>query len=314
MMDLGLSPPQIAVALGAAKAVASADGSFEQHERELVDAARKALGHEGSLDAIRIPSPEAVADALPERADRERLVQALLLVAMMDGEVKDTELAAVRTYAAALGVDEPAITDLARVARGHTTIVKYDLLRRSGMVQTAARAAWEAKGWKGLWTMVGSIYGLDTDADMAMRYKRLGLLPEGTFGRAYWAHMTERGFSFPGEVKGFPEELVKHDLAHVLGGYDTDPTGECEVVAFISGFMKTDPFGYLFMIFLHMQLGVHIFEGTPIEHLKIPAERVVRALERGRRVTRDLYDPSWSYWDDFPRPIAEVRAGYGIAA
>lgn len=312
-MDLGLTPLQITIALGAAKAVATADGRLEQHERELLDAARRALGHAGPIDDIEVPDPHAVASALLEPAARERLIQAMLLLAMMDGEVQPSELATITRYAQVLDVSEPALKDLQRVARGHTTIVKYDLLRRSGMVQTAARAAFEAKGLKGLWSMAGSIYGLDVDPDLAWRYKRLGLLPEGSFGREYWAHMTQRGFSFPGEHKGFPEELAKHDLAHVLAGYDTDPTGECEVVAFISGFMKTDPFGYLFMIFLHMQLGVHIFEGTPIEHMKLPADRVVAALERGRNVNRDLYDPSWDFWADFPLPLADVRRKYAIA-
>jgi tellurite resistance protein len=314
MMDLGLSRDQIVVALGAAKAVATADGRFDEHERELLEAARKALGHPEPLDTLTVPEPRVVAEALGEREARTRLIQAMLLVAMMDGAIQPAELATVRRYASALGVDEPAVDDLARVARGHTTVVKYDLLRRSAMVQTAARAAWEAKGLKGLWSMAAGIYGLDADPELAWRYKSLGLLPEGSFGRAYWAHMTERRFSFPGEHKGFPEELAKHDLAHVLGGYHTDPTGECEVVAFISGFMRTDPFGYLFMIFLHMQLGVHIFEGTPVEHLRIPAERVVAALERGRRVSRDLYDPSWDFWSDFPLPLEEVRRKYAIAS
>lgn len=312
-MDLGLTNEQITIALGAAKAVATADGRLEAHERELLEAARKALGHVGSIDDVEVPDPVAVAKALPERVTRERLVQSMLLIAMMDGEIQPSELTAIRRYAEALHVDEPALKDLQRVAKGHTTVVKYDLLRRSAMVQTAARAAFETKGLKGLWSMAGSIYGLDVDPDLAWRYKRLGLLPEGSFGRAYWAHMTERGFSFPGEHKGFPEELAKHDLAHVLAGYDTDPTGECEVVAFISGFMKTDPFGYLFMIFLHMQLGVHIFEGTPVEHMKLPADRVVAALERGRNVNRDLYDPTWDFWADFPLPLTDVRRKYAIA-
>jgi hypothetical protein len=77
--------------------------------------------------------------------------------------------------------------------------------------------------------------------------------------------------------------------------------------------MKTDPFSYLFQIFVHMQLGIEIFDGTPIEHLLVPPERVIAALQRGSRVTRDLYDPSWNYWDEFPRPIADVRRDYGIS-
>ncbi len=49
-------------------------------------------------------------------------------------------------------------------------------------------------------------------------------------------------------------------------------------------------------------------------HLGIPAERVLAALERGRNVTRDLYDPSWDFWADLPLPLGEVRRKYAVAA
>ena len=246
------------------------------------------------------------------RGWREVWPQALLVVAAIDGEVTAPELAAIREYAAALSVSEPRLANLKQIADGHFRLAKMDLLRKSDMIHVAARKACEARGVRGLWNLATSMYGLSTDPELAWRYKSLGLLPEGTFGRAYWAHMTQRRYSLPGEPMAFPEELVKHDLAHVLGGYDTDPTGECEVVAFISGFMQTDPFSYLFMIVVHMQLGVHVFEGTPLAHMKVPPERFVAALARGARVTRDLYDPAWDYWADFPLPLGEVQRKHGV--
>ncbi len=312
-MMLKLPQSQLRTVLGAARALASVDGAFEEHERQLIGAAARTLGHEGDIDAIEPVSPEQAGEAGLDELTRTRLVQSLLLLAAIDGEVSASELLAIRAYASALGVSEPRLKNLEQIANGHMRLVKMDLLRKSEMVRTAAKKAWEDKGLRGLWTVATSMYGLSTDAELAWRYKALGLLPEGTFGRAYWAHMTERRYALPGEPMAFPEELAKHDLAHVLGGYDTDPEGECEVVAFISGFMKTDPFSYLFMIVIHMQLGVHIFEGTPVEHMKVSPERLVLALERGSRVTRDLYDPAWDYWAEFPLPLGEVRQRYGIS-
>lgn len=61
-----------------------------------------------------------------------------------------------------------------------------------------------------------------------------------------------------------------------------------------------------------MQRGVHIFDGTPVEHMRVPIERVLAALERGTRVTADLYDPAWDFWAEMPKPISEVCAKYGI--
>ncbi|MBK6516099.1 MAG: hypothetical protein IPM79_03380 [Polyangiaceae bacterium] len=313
MHDFGLSPEAIATCLGAARSVATIDGTFEAHERELLGAAARTLGFTGALDEVPAASPERAREVLTDPTHRTRLVQALLLVAMMDGDIAERELAEIRRYAKALDVDEPRLASLKQVAEGHTTIVKWDLIRRSQMVNDSAIAAWKKKGLKGLVQFAGGFYGFTQDPEIAWRYKKLGLLPEGTFGRTYWQHMTSRSYAFPGEIKGFPEELVKHDLSHVLGGYDTDPIGECEVVSFISGFLKRDPFGFLFMIFLHMQLGVHIFDGSPVEHMIIPADRVLAALERGTNVTRDLYDPAWDYFADFPLPLQEVRAKYGVA-
>jgi hypothetical protein len=188
----------------------------------------------------------------------------------------------------------------------------FDLWRKSAYLSDSAKKAWHDKGLRGLYQFFGSITGIATDAEIARRYRELEHLPKDTFGHAYFLHMKERNFSFPGELRAFPEELVKHDLAHVLGGYDTDPEGECEVIGFIAGFMKHDPFGYLFMIFVHMQLGVNVFDGSPVEHMSVPTERVVAAIERGTKVTRDLYDPSYRFWDDFPLPLAEVRRKYNV--
>jgi hypothetical protein len=55
-----------------------------------------------------------------------------------------------------------------------------------------------------------------------------------------------------------------------------------------------------------------MFDGTPIQHMRIPTERVLAALERGSKLTFDLYDPSWNFWSDFPLPLEAVRKKYGV--
>jgi tellurite resistance protein len=308
---LSLTPAQVHVALGAARVVASADGTFDEHEQRLLAAAARALHHEGPIEDA---SPEQVASVVHDEATRLRIIQALILVALIDGEVQDAEHEAIRSYAQAVGIDEPRLCNLKQLAHGNTRLLYFDLWRRSAYLKESAKKAWKDKGLRGLYHFFGSLPGIATDPDTAARYKQLGELPEGTFGHAYWLHMTERKFSFPGEVRGFPEELVKHDLAHVVGGYDTDPEGECEVIGFISGFMRDDPFGYLFMIVIHMQLGVNVFDGSPVEHMVLPTERVITAMERGSKVTRDLYDAEWDFWADFPLPLEDVRRKYGVSA
>lgn len=313
-MDHGLSARQIEIALGAGLAVAKADGDFEQTERRTLSATAATLGRADlAIDALAVPTPAELAEAFGDATLRERVIQGLLVIALMDGAIAKEELGCIREYAEALRVDEPRLETMRHLANGHRRLVYFDLWRRSAMLEDAVRAAWEKKGTRGLWRFFGGFAGVEQDPRQAWRFKKLGLLPEGSFGRAYWAHMTERELAFPGEHSGFPEELAKHDLVHVLGGYDTDPVGECEVIGFIAGFMKHDPFGYLFQILVHMQLGVHVFDGSPTERMVVPPERVLAAIERGGRVTRDLYDPSWDFWTDLHLPLDEVRAKYGIA-
>jgi hypothetical protein len=311
--SLCLDAARIRVALGAARAVAAADGEITTYERDFIGAAARALGYRGDPESVPFVSPEEVRQAIAEPELRERLVQALVLVALIDGKVVDAELRAVCAYANALGVDEPRIRNLKQLCRGRSRWIYVDLWLRSRMLRAMLGKARRKNGLLGVLGFFAGIAGVNVEPDLAWRYKQLGMLPEGTFGRAFWTHLTERKYAFPGEMKGLPQEAIKHDLAHVLGGYGTDPSGECEVVGFISGFMKTDPFAYFFQIFVHMQLGVHVFDGTPIQHLSVPAERILAALERGRRVNTDLYDPDWDYWADMPLPLEDVRRKYGIA-
>ena len=140
----------------------------------------------------------------------------------------------------------------------------------------------------------------------------MGLLPAGTLGWTYWAHMTRRRFSFPGEYKGLPERLVRHNLCHVLGEYDTTPEGEIYNAAFICGFLEEDPYTYLMMALMQEHLGVEIFPGDKGSRLQADPRKMVKAFQRGTAVSRNLYASGWDYWQDMPRPIDQVRAELNI--
>ncbi len=309
---LDVTDVQRRVALAALKTVALADEELEVHEAQLLEAAAKALQVEIDVEELKPVTAEEVATLFPSPALRLRLVQAQLIMAMMDGEVRKDELECIRSFCEVLGVEEPRLKNLRQYLEGHMRLIQWDLLRRSQMIDDVFGEARRREGLRGVWKTFGAMQGLSEDASVAWKYRRLGLLPEGTFGRMYWEHMSARQFSFPGEHKAFPELLAKHDLCHVLGEYDTDAAGECEVIAFICGFMKADPFWYLFAIIMHMHLGVEIFVGDPTARLAMDHEKVIQALKRGLLVSEDLYDTGWDYWPLFALPIEEVRARYNI--
>ena len=314
-----LEPDRLEVALRAVRAVAVADGTIDVREHALMTAAARALRTPGAaeLDPASLAdiTPAQTAAAIADATTRTRIVQAQLVTAMIDGDVDARELAVIRRFASALGVNEPRLENLMQILRHHHTLLKFDLSRHSRMVGDAVKHAYRERGFRGAWSTVLPLLSKRASHDeaLAWRYRRLGLLGEDTFGRRYWAHMCEREFAFPGEPGGFPEEFIKHDCCHVLGGYDTDPSGECQVISFICGFMKADPFWYLFMVVVHMHLGIETFVGNPLGRMAAEPTEMLAALRRGSGAVADLYEPGFDWWSLFPLPLAEVRARLGVA-
>lgn len=312
MGALLLPREQAEIAIRALSTVALCDGALEGHEQSFLDAASHALSVDPRVER-RPVTPAEVASVFTDAVSRTRLVQALEVMSLLDGSVSRAETECVAEFAAALGVDEPRLHNLRQIVAGHHRLLQLDLLRRSPM-SGWGQEVFRKRGLLAALSYLGAPYGLSHDIDIAWRYKQLGLLPQGSFGRVYWAHMTQRRFPFPGEDKGFPEEIVRHDLCHVLSGYDTDVPGEVENAAFISGFLREDPFSYLFMVVVHTHLDIAVFPSDPSQ-AKFGADpaRAIAALQRGMKVKRDLYDLSWDFWADLPRPIAEVREELGIS-
>src|SRR5262249_44839284 len=102
-----LSPVELQTSLRAAKAVALADGVFSARERALLGAAVEALALGVDVDAIEPITPEQAAAALHDQAARTRLIQAQIIMAMMDGDITESELSVIWAFSAALGVEEP---------------------------------------------------------------------------------------------------------------------------------------------------------------------------------------------------------------
>lgn len=311
MEILELPEDRALLCLRALRTVAAADGKFAAQEQRLLGVAAGALRLVRDPSTLEPATPAEVAAGVTDALERTRLLQGLIVMAMIDGDVDRTELAALRAFADALGIDEPRLSSLRQYAAGRWTLMQWDLARRSGVMRTTVDEAWAEEGWRGVYRVLGPTWGRAAEPEIAWRYKELGLLPEGTLGRVYWAHMTKRRFAFPGEPHGFAERLVKHDLAHVIGGYDTDPDGEVEAACFIAGFMRKDPFWEVFMLLMQFHLGVDVFHQHDAAKGRFDVERAAAALGRGMRCKIDLYD-RFDPWPHFARPLAEVRAELGI--
>lgn len=298
---------QPALVLRAMRTVALADGDETDKERSLLDAVRAALGLPSEpFDAL--DSPEPLMSLSP--TDRERVVQCMLLMALMDGRGSRSEAALIERFARALEVTEQRIANLRQLAEGRLARMRFDLTRR-GYASDELRRAANEDGLRGIYETFGPILGLGADPALARRYIALGELPAESLGRAYFEFILANDLRFPGERSGVAERGLWHDMTHVLGGYPTTPLGESCIVAFIAGYRRDDPFFWLFTIALQFQVGLKISPFSPGVVDAIDPAAFVRHHARGAKVTRDL-SVGWDIHADLARPLDELRHELGI--
>lgn len=306
MFLFDVAPGHRALLLRAMRAVALADGPATPKEQSLLDVARDALrvDAEGTLD---LDAPELL-ELSPH--ERERVVQAMLLMAIMDGEGSGAEATLVEKVADRLGVHDARVANLRQLAEGRVRWMRFDLTRKGYAKDELLRTA-RAEGVRGLYRTFGPIVGLAGDPLLAQKYIALGELPEGTVGRAYFDLITQNDLSFPGEHDGLGERGMWHDMIHVIGGYPVDPIGEAEVVAFMAGFRKDDPFFWLFTVALQFQVGLVISPFAPGVPDQIDPRRFVLHNRRGSLVKTDL-SVDWRFEDDYARPLEDVRREHHV--
>ncbi|MCU0698386.1 MAG: TerB family tellurite resistance protein [Myxococcaceae bacterium] len=292
--------------LHAMAAVAAADGEVTPPEAVLLDAAREALALPSRPDGAF--DPGALASAAG--SVRERVVQAMLLMAVMDGSGSPNEARLIEATASMLGIDEPRVANLRQLAEGRVGRMWLDLTRKGYAKEEFLLAAKE-EGLRGLWKTFGPILGLSSDGALADRFIEAGRLPEGTLGRAYFDFLTRHGLPFPGEPRAVAERGLWHDLTHVLGEYDTSPVDEALVVSFIAGYRREDPFFWLFTIALQFQVGLRISPFSPGVPGQIDPRAFVLHHQRGAAVRVDL-SRDWNFRADWERPLAEVRRALGV--
>jgi len=299
---MNMSEDAARLALRAMRAVAEADGESAD-ETELIDAAARLLGIGGRLDAL---APDELHSVHLDDDDRTRVVQAAILVALVDQTVDPTEVEAVRAIADALGVDEPRVRNLEQVERGRLKVLWLDLARRSWAKDVFVDAL-RHEGPAGVWKIVGPLLGRANDPALAQRYIALGELSEDTFGHAYFRFIVDHDLGFPGEPWGVPESGIWHDCAHVLGEFSTEPADEIQVVSFIAGFSRSDPFFWLFTITLQFHLGIDVSPYSAPERGLFDPEAILAAFARGAAMTEDLSAPGWDPWRWFDKPLARAR-------
>ncbi len=302
------TPEELPIALRALYDVARANGSITPAEQQLFEALAEIHGQ--PLPELGPISPEALAAGITRPHARHRLVQLAFVTALVDTDPTDGQLAHVRAIAQALEQEERSLALLRHMVNDHRALVRFDIMRRM------LGGTFMGDDTREKATTMASIFGSLTklaspDPELAWRFKQLGLLPEGTLGRAYWQFATSRKFDFPGERGAIIERTVIHDFGHVLSGYDTTPEGELRQGAFQAGNRRDDGFVFLCFVLTQFQVGVKF---APIAETRVgafQAPAVLEAVARGAACKVDTTD-HWDFWRVVDRPVRELRAEWGI--
>ena len=307
---------QARAGLRAIKTTLTAAGPLSPVRREALTAVqRHLLRTDFDLDALPPITPAELAAAVSDPALRTQLVGGMVTLALTSDHADARELAAVESFAAALGTRPAAVEQLRRLNEERFVTLRLSVARR-GLGGSAMKQLYEDQGFVGIVKNLASFAGLWENSAVADRYRGLEHYADGTLGKELWRFYRQNGFAFPGEKHGAPEGLLTHDLSHILAGHGTDFQSEGLVLGFQAGYRRQEPFAVLIFVLLNGQHGLQMSPfaeaATGFYNDKPGAiDDIVRAFARGSRMKVDLTD-HWDFWAVLDRPVDELRKEYGI--
>jgi hypothetical protein len=236
--DVNLKPPDAAEAQSMTDAVASVaggrDGLLPLQQRLLVALFSAMTGHELTLEGRpRLTVQQATASFVRRDLQfRSRMVQSMLLCALVRRPIPEDVVHDIAAAAAELGVHDGMVDVAQEFAAGSLGLAAVDFTRNGyegGWNADEAAAAVHASH------PLGSAWAFcEDDEAMAAQWRSLEHLPADTLGRKVWEMYQARGFAFPGTPGSAPPMLTQHDWVHVLTDYGTTVESEVEVFGFIA--------------------------------------------------------------------------------
>ncbi|MGV9611649.1 hypothetical protein [Nocardia xishanensis] len=316
MDDVLLTPPDVEEVRLLARGVVTAaqgDDGLTPLQQLLIPALFLSMtGHPVELATLgSITAPEfAVGLARRNRIFRERIVQTMLLAALVVRPLPPVVATRLREFADALDVDDDMIAVAQKYAEGAIDLAAVDFARNGylGGLDPRRLTALHTESLDSSWGQISD------DPALAARWASLRDLPVGTLGRGVADFYRDRGFVTPGLPGSAPPLLAQHDWVHVLAGYGTTLENEIEVFAFMAR-ANDDPraFSLLAMVVSlfetgYLHAGAGLFEANE-GHLRTEgmATRLADAMRRGAltRGSHDFLDLDWFGLAD--RPITVVR-------
>ena len=265
-------------------------------------------------------TPREFAEGVAGRTEgfRTRIVQLMVLGALVLRPLPPVVADQVRAFATELGIDEGMVTVAQEFAAGTLGIAAIDF-QRNGYT-----ADWTAEHQAALHTsrpLADAWEQSVCDDELAARWCALERLPAGSLGRRMTEFYRARGFVYPGRPGSAPPLLAQHDWVHVMADYGTRVESELEVFSFIAR-ANDDPRGFSLLAMVvslfetgYLRTGAGLFEAAPgqLSHEGV-AERVADAMRRGALChgSVDFLEVDWFELAD--RPVGEVAAHFGVVA
>lgn len=318
---VNLHPPDAAetqlMARGVISAIAPTGGPTEL-QRTLVAAITDAMTGFAMEDVDEPITPREYAEGLARRAPefRSRMVQFMLLGALVLRPLPSEVADHIQAFAAELGVDDGMLHVAREFADGTLGLAALDFDRNGYSAEWAEdshaslhTAQPLAEAWE------QSVH----DPALAARWCALETLPEGTLGRRVVDFYRARGFVYPGQPGSAPPLLAQHDWVHVLADYGTRVESELEVFAFIAR-ANDDPraFSLLAMVVSlfetgYLRSGAGLFESDPGQLSRDGvAIRLADAMRRGALVTGSVDFLTVDWFDLAALSLDEARARFGL--
>jgi len=304
---------------GLTTATAPADGlSPTQHM--LIEAICPAMtGHPATFGAPGISAAD-FAGGLARRTEmfRTRIVQLMVLVALVLRPIPEEVADRISQFAAELGIDEGMLAVARRFASGSLGLAAIDF-ERNGYT-----AAWHAADASALHTsseLADAWEEVAHDPALAARWAELESLAPGTLGRRVTEFYRARGFTYPGRPGSAPPLLAQHDWVHVLADYGTTVESELEVFALIA--RANDDlraFSLLAMVVSlfetgYLRRGAGLFESSA-GHLSEAGmgTRVADAMRRGARCSGSVDFLRTDWFELAALDVEEARRHFGLLA
>jgi hypothetical protein len=216
-------------------------------------------------------------------------------------------------------LDSPWPTILGHARAGRSVRATMSMGRLSPDGKSLLRQTWKHDGILGILKAVAAPMGLQlADAGVARRYQGLQQSSEGTFGRAFYTHMTSRKLPLPGIRGSLPERALQHDLMYVVTGFDTDARGESRIAGFYAGVSTAfpvagaDPFTFFMVALMTFHLGYRVGPGFVVtERGSVSPRELWACYEHGKRAPRSPLE-DWAFDAELELPLADVRARFGL--